>query len=53
MFTGILLIIALDFLALDDIATGNEPFLLEEYAILLISTLTFGYLGFSFLKRRR
>ena len=37
-------ILLLDYTALDDITTGNEPNFMEEYAILILSALFFTYL---------
>ncbi len=39
-----LLILALDWAALDDITTGNEPNYMSEYTTLLLSFTIFGYL---------
>ncbi len=49
---NVLSLLALDWAALDDITTGNEPNFFLEYTILLISVLVFGSIGFVFLKKR-
>lgn len=48
----IVVILLLDYAALDDITTGNEPNYYGEYAILVISAIIFGFLVFKYLKRR-
>jgi len=40
----VFLLLVLDWLALDDITTGNEPDLWGEYAILTVSLVIFGIL---------
>jgi len=47
-----ILILILDFAALDDITTGNEPNLTEEYIILFISIPILIFLGFLLWKRK-
>lgn len=49
----ILVLLILDWAALDDITTGNEPDYLLEYIILLSSLFVFGILGIVFLKQRK
>lgn len=49
----VIVLLLLDFAALDDITTGNEPNLTLEYLILFVSFLVFGFLGFMVLKNRR
>jgi len=48
----VLSLLAVDFAALDDITTGNEPSYFLEYAILIISLLIFGVLGFITIRKR-
>ncbi len=48
----VIVILLLDYAALDDITTGNEPDYYGEYAILVISVIIFGFLIFKFLKKR-
>jgi hypothetical protein len=40
----VLVLLLLDFAALDDITTGNEPALIEEYLTLFLTFPIFGYL---------
>ena len=46
----VIILLLLDFAALDDITTGNEPSYIEEYAILIVSAIIFVLLGYVFLK---
>ena len=48
----ILVILALDWAALDDITTGNEPSYLGEYAMLILSILIFGFMGYYLYKQK-
>ena len=48
----VLSLLILDWAALDDITTGNEPNYFLEYAILFISLLIFGLVGLIALKKR-
>ena len=48
----VLSMLVLDWAALDDITTGNEPNYFLEYTILFISLLIFGLAGFITLKKR-
>lgn len=43
----------LDFAALDDITTGNEPTLLGEYLVLAGSIMVYAILGFLYIKKRK
>lgn len=53
LFWGaILLVLALDWAALDDITTGKEPDFTGEYLILLVSAVFFGFLLWKHLRRR-
>jgi len=47
----ILILLALDWAALDDITTGNEPNYNGEYMILAVSVLIFGLLIFLYIKK--
>lgn len=47
---AILVLLALDWAALDDITTGNEPNYIGEYLILVGSLVIFALLGFWYLK---
>lgn len=49
---GIVIILFLDWAALDDITTGNEPDYWGEYAILIGSVIIFIILGL-FLRKRK
>ncbi len=44
IYAGMLVILVLDFMALDDITTGNEPDYYLEYAILGISVVVLPFL---------
>ena len=48
----LLVILALDFAALDDITTGNEPGFAMEWAWLTVSTIFLGALSWILLRRR-
>ena len=48
----VLSLLILDWAALDDITTCNEPNYFLEYAILFISLLIFGLVGLIALKKR-
>ena len=45
-------LLILDWLALDDITTGNEPNYDGEWAILIVSAVVFGFLLYKRLLRR-
>lgn len=45
-------ILILDWLALDDITTGNEPNYVGEWATLFVSSAIFGFLIYTKLLRR-
>ncbi|HBL52372.1 MAG: hypothetical protein A3D24_03985 [Candidatus Blackburnbacteria bacterium RIFCSPHIGHO2_02_FULL_39_13] len=47
------MILVLDWAALDDITTGNEPNHAGEYAVLALSALIFIFLGIRFFQRIR
>ena len=49
--TFVLILLALDWAALDDITTGNEPNYTGEYVILAVSALVFGLLIFLHIKK--
>jgi len=49
----ILFLIALDWAALDDITTGQEPNYAGEYAILIISVIIFVFLGILKIRSKR
>lgn len=49
----VLILLVLDWAALDDITTGNEPDYFLEYATLVVSLLFFGFIGFKFLHLKR
>ncbi len=49
----ILVILLLDFAALDDITTGNEPTLFGEYAMLAASVVIFAVLIFIYLRKKK
>jgi len=49
---SILVILALDWAALDDITTGIEPNYTGEYLILILSLFIFALMGYNFYKRR-
>lgn len=48
----IVIMLLLDFAALDDITTGHEPDYLGEYAILIISAVIFFYIGYKYLYKK-
>lgn len=48
---GILFLLTLDWVALDDITTGNEPNYFAEYLILLVSLLIFGFIAIKFVPK--
>ena len=48
----VFIFLVLDFLALDDISTGNEPSFFGEYAILIVSVAIFGLIGFYDLQKK-
>ena len=48
----VLSLLVLDWVALDDITTGNEPNFFLEYAFLLIGVLVFSLIGFIVLKKK-
>lgn len=48
----VILFLILDFLALDDITTGNEPDLSSEYLTLILSGLVFTGFAFFLLKKK-
>ena len=45
-------VLALDWVALDDITTGIEPNYTGEYLILILSLLIFGFMEYYFYKRK-
>ncbi len=49
----ILVLLLLDWAALDDITTGNEPDYYGEYAVLVISAVVYGVLGYLYITTRR
>jgi len=49
----VVFLLALDWLALDDITTGNEPNYYGEYTILASSVIVFGIVAIWNLKLRR
>lgn len=49
----ILALLVLDYAALDDITTGNEPNFYLEYIMLGFSALFFAIIGIKFIKIRR
>ncbi len=49
----VLVILLLDFVALDDITTGNEPTLFGEYAMLAVSVIIFAVLIFLYLRKKK
>jgi len=53
LFALILILLVLDWAALDDITTGNEQNYFLEYAVLLISLLIFGILGLVIFRRKQ
>lgn len=48
----VLIFLLLDFVALDDITTGNEPNFLGEYVTLAVSVVVFVMVGGMLLKKR-
>lgn len=50
---GLVAILLLDWAALDDITTGNEPNYYLEYLTLAGSVLIFGFLIFKFFPRKK
>ena len=49
----IIAVLLLDFAALDDITTGNEPDYNGEYAVLALSVMFFGYLIYKKVRIRK
>ncbi len=47
----VLIILALDWAALDDITTGNEPNLNGEYLMLIVSGIIFGFMAFLYINK--
>jgi lipid II:glycine glycyltransferase (peptidoglycan interpeptide bridge formation enzyme) len=47
----VLIILALDWAALDDITTGNEPNFNAEYLMLIISGIIFGFMAFIYINK--
>ena len=50
---AVLVVLLLDFAALDDITTGNQPHFYPEYTMLAISALLFAALGWRLVRERR
>jgi hypothetical protein len=48
----VIVLLIFDWLALDDITTGNQLNFYAEYAMLAISLLIFGFLGFAALNKK-
>lgn len=49
----IIVLLVLDWLALDDITTGNQPNFYFEYTMLVVSLLILSLLGVTFFKKKR
>lgn len=48
----VVMLLMLDWAALDDITTGTEPDFYGEYAILIISVVVWGVMSYIVLRRR-
>ena len=53
MVVLVVVVLALDWAALDDITTGNEPDYFLEYATLVVSAIIFLFIAFNVFKRRQ
>ena len=51
--TAVLLVLLLDYTALDDITTGSQPHFHAEYAMLAVSLLFFAALAWALALKRR
>ena len=47
---ALLAFLLLDWLALDDITTGNQPSFFWEYSMIIASIVVFGVIGFFYFK---
>jgi len=53
LISVVIILLVLDWFALDDITTGNEPNYYGEYAILFVSVIVFGVIVIWILKLKK